>query len=52
VLCSKPGLEKLFHFHPDVKIYTVAIEPEINELGYLVPGLGDVGDRLYNVVTG
>jgi uracil phosphoribosyltransferase len=52
VLCSKPGLEKLFHFHPDVKVYTVAIEPEINELGYLVPGLGDVGDRLYNVVTG
>jgi uracil phosphoribosyltransferase len=51
VLCSKPGLEKLFHFHPDVKVYTVAIEPEINELGYLVPGLGDVGDRLYNVVT-
>ena len=51
VLCSKPGLEKLFHFHPDVKVYTVAIEPEIDERGYLVPGLGDVGDRLYNVVS-
>lgn len=51
VLCSKPGLEKLFHFHPDVKVFTLAIEPEMNEHGYLIPGLGDVGDRLYNVVT-
>jgi uracil phosphoribosyltransferase len=47
VLCSRSGLEKLFQFHPDVKVYTLAIEPEMNDLGYLVPGLGDVGDRLY-----
>ena len=30
VLCSKPGLEKLFHFHADVKVYALAIEPEMN----------------------
>ena len=47
VLCSKPGLEKVFHFHPDVKIYAVAIEPEMDERGYLIPGLGDAGSRLY-----
>lgn len=47
VLCSVAGLKKLFHFHPDVKVYTLAVEPEMNDLGYLVPGLGDVGDRLY-----
>lgn len=47
VLCSKQGLEKLFHFHPDVKVYAVSVEPEMNENGYLIPGLGDAGDRLY-----
>ena len=47
ILASKYGLEKVLHFHPDVEIYTVNIEQEINEVGYLVPGLGDAGDRLY-----
>lgn len=48
VLCSREGLEKLEHFHPDVKVYAVAVEPEMNEIGYLIPGLGDAGDRMYN----
>ncbi len=39
ILASKTGLERILHFHPDVEIYTVNIEQEINELGYLVPGL-------------
>ena len=47
VLCSKEGLDRVFNFHPDVKIYAVSVEPEMNDLGYLVPGLGDAGDRLY-----
>lgn len=47
VLCSKESLAKLEQFHPDVKVYATAVEPEMNELGYLVPGLGDAGDRLY-----
>ena len=47
VLVSQHALERLAHFHPDVMITTVNIEKEINELGYLVPGLGDAGDRLY-----
>lgn len=47
VLCSKEGLEKLEYFHPDVKVYAVSVEPEMNELGYLIPGLGDAGDRMY-----
>ena len=50
VLCSKPGLEKLFHFHPDVKVYALAVEPELNAAGYLIPGLGDVGARLYKTL--
>jgi uracil phosphoribosyltransferase len=47
ILCSKEGLEKLFYFHPDVKVYAVSVEPEMNSSGYLIPGLGDAGDRLY-----
>lgn len=50
VLCSKEGLEKLFHFHPDVKVYAVSVEPEMNDYGYLIPGLGDAGDRLYQTL--
>jgi uracil phosphoribosyltransferase len=47
VLCSKRGLEQLHHFHPDVKVYAVSVEPEMNDSGYLIPGLGDAGDRIY-----
>lgn len=47
ILASKSGLEKVHHFHPDVEIYTVNVENEMNEMGYLVPGLGDAGDRLF-----
>lgn len=47
ILSSVVGLDKLKHFHPDVEIFTLSIEQEINEVGYLVPGLGDAGDRLF-----
>ena len=47
ILGSQHGLEKVLHFHPEIKIYTVNIEQEINDIGYLVPGLGDAGDRLF-----
>lgn len=47
ILLSEFARERLQHFHPDVEIYTLNIEKEINEQGYLVPGLGDAGDRLY-----
>ncbi len=47
ILISDFGLKKIHLFHPDVEIYTLNIEQEINELGYLVPGLGDAGDRLF-----
>lgn len=47
LLVSEFALKRIHHFHPDVEIYAVNIEKEINEAGYLVPGLGDAGDRLY-----
>jgi uracil phosphoribosyltransferase len=33
--------------HPDVQIVTAALDEKLNELGYIVPGLGDAGDRMY-----
>ena len=47
-LISAPeGVEKLTKDHPDVDIYTASVDERLNEHGYIVPGLGDAGDRLY-----
>lgn len=48
LLSCKVGLEKLQERHPDVEVYTASIERELNDSGYLLPGLGDAGDRLFN----
>ncbi len=48
VLASPEGVSRLNHFHPDVKIVGLSLEEGLNEQGYLLPGLGDAGDRLYN----
>ncbi len=47
ILISSHAVEKIAEIHPDVQIFTVNVEIEMNEQGYLVPGLGDAGDRLY-----
>ncbi|MDA3932262.1 MAG: uracil phosphoribosyltransferase [Tenericutes bacterium] len=41
------GVEALQNAHPDVDIYMVSIDEGLNEVGYIVPGLGDCGDRLF-----
>jgi uracil phosphoribosyltransferase len=48
ILVSKEGIEKLHNAHPDVEVFTLNQEEEMNDHGYLVPGLGDAGDRIYN----
>lgn len=47
ILISKTALARIHKVYPDVEIFTLSIEKSVNELGYLVPGLGDAGDRLY-----
>jgi uracil phosphoribosyltransferase len=47
LLAAPEGLKKLQDAHPDVPIYTAAIDRELNDHGYIVPGLGDAGDRLF-----
>ena len=47
-LVSAPeGIERVHSQHPDVRIVTASIDRGLNEKGYIVPGLGDAGDRLY-----
>ena len=44
------GLAQLRSAHPDVPIFTAAIDPQLNEQAYIVPGLGDAGDRYFGTV--
>jgi uracil phosphoribosyltransferase len=47
LVACPPGIRQLHSRHPDVDIITAAIDPELNEFGYIVPGLGDAGDRYF-----
>jgi len=47
LLAAPEGIEKFSSAHPDVPIYTAAIDSHLNEKGYIIPGLGDAGDRMY-----
>lgn len=46
-IAAKPGIERLRKYNPNIKIVAAAIDPTLNEKGYIVPGLGDAGDRSY-----
>ena len=47
LLAAPEGIERMRAAHPDVPIWTAAIDSHLNEHGYIVPGLGDAGDRMY-----
>lgn len=47
IVGSPQGLKRLSEAHPDIEIFTLSIDRELNEKGYILPGLGDAGDRLY-----
>lgn len=47
VLAAPVGLEKLAQAHPDIKIYVGCLDQGLNEKAYIVPGLGDAGDRIF-----
>ncbi len=44
VISAESGIEKIFKNHPEVEIYTCSVDEKLNKDGYIVPGLGDVGD--------
>ena len=48
VLVAAPeGIEALKNSHPDIELYTASIDSHLNEHGYIVPGLGDAGDKIF-----
>ena len=47
LLAARPGAEALRAAHPDVPIWTAAMDEQLNDHGYIIPGLGDAGDRTY-----
>ena len=47
LLAAPEGIETFHAAHPDVPVYTAALDSHLNDHGYIVPGLGDAGDRIY-----
>jgi uracil phosphoribosyltransferase len=47
IIASVPGIATFQAAHPSVRLYCAAIDPMLNEVGYIIPGLGDAGDRLF-----
>jgi uracil phosphoribosyltransferase len=47
LLCSRPGVAAVHAIHPDVPIWAAAMDEELDGHGYIIPGLGDAGDRTY-----
>ena len=46
IIAAPEGIKKMQEFHPDVDIYCAEIDEKLNDIGYIVPGLGDAGDRI------
>ena len=49
-VAAVPGVERVTREHPDVTFYAAAVDPELDERSFIVPGLGDAGDRLYGTL--
>jgi uracil phosphoribosyltransferase len=47
LLATPVGLANLHRHHPEVRVWTAAVDEQLNDQGYILPGLGDAGDRLY-----
>ena len=47
IIAAPEGLNRLHEAHPDVEIFCAALDKQLNDHGYIMPGLGDAGDRIY-----
>jgi uracil phosphoribosyltransferase len=52
LVAAPEGLRALEYAHPDIEVYVAAIDTQLNAHGYILPGLGDAGDRVFNTVEG
>ena len=51
IIAAPEGIENIQKHYPDIEIITAAIDDHLNEKGYIVPGMGDAGDRIFNTVV-
>ena len=47
LVVAEPGLKALEAVHPDIQVYCIGYDKDLNSAGYITPGLGDAGDRLF-----
>ena len=47
MVAAPEGIEKLISTHPDVEVYVAALDEKLNDIGYILPGLGDAGDKIF-----
>lgn len=47
ILSAPPGVDKMEREHPDVEVFTCAVDSHLSDHGYIIPGLGDAGDRIF-----
>ncbi len=50
LIAAPEGVEKMNNEHPDIQIYTAALDRQLNSVGYILPGLGDAGDRNFGTL--
>lgn len=50
LVASPAGIDKIYADHPDIKVFGAAIDRELNDKGYILPGLGDAGDRTFGTM--
>ncbi len=50
IIAAPEGIKTLTEAHPDVQLYCAAVDDHLNEIGYIVPGLGDAGDRIFGTL--
>jgi uracil phosphoribosyltransferase len=50
LVAAPEGVKEVHKYHKEIKIYTCALDKKLNNIGYIVPGLGDAGDRLFGTI--
>jgi uracil phosphoribosyltransferase len=50
IVAAPQGVRRMLHGHPDVPVYVAALDRELNGQGFILPGLGDAGDRLFGTL--
>jgi uracil phosphoribosyltransferase len=49
ILCAPEGVKVLQKAHPDIKIYAASLDRQLNDQAFILPGLGDAGDRYFGI---